>query len=151
MCELLGMVSNAPIDLTFSFAGLTLRGGMTGPHADGWGLSLYDGTYARTFLEPGIVGTAPAWAKGPGSGTSIAFVGRGPEGEGIYVVKVNKIIPGNALTRPTLITQTQQGMQNSLSQEYGAQFLNAMRQTVGVKRNEKAIASTKQRITGSGG
>ena len=75
----------------------------------------------------------------------------GDQGEGIYVVKVNKIIPGNALTRPTLITQTQQGMQNSLSQEYGAQFLNAMRQTVGVKRNEKAIASTKQRITGSGG
>ena len=75
----------------------------------------------------------------------------GDQGEGIYVVKVNKIIPGNALTRPTLITQTQQGMQNSLSQEYGAQFLNAMRQTVGVKRNEKSIASTKQRITGSGG
>ena len=75
----------------------------------------------------------------------------GDQGEGIYVVKVNKIISGNALTRPTLITQTQQGMQNSLSQEYGAQFLNAMRQTVGVKRNEKAIASTKQRITGSGG
>ena len=75
----------------------------------------------------------------------------GDQGEGNYVVKVNKIIPGNALTRPTLITQTQQGMQNSLSQEYGAQFLNAMRQTVGVKRNEKAIASTKQRITGSGG
>ena len=75
----------------------------------------------------------------------------GDQGEGIYVVKVNKIIPGNALTRPTLITQTQQQMQNSLSQEYGAQFMNAMRQTVGVKRNEKAIADTRTRITGSGG
>ena len=31
-----------------------------------------------------------------------------------------------------------------------AQFLAAMRQTVGVKRNEKAIAATKKRITGSG-
>ena len=58
------------------------------------------------------------------------------------MVKVNKIIPGNALTQPTLITQTQLQMQNSLSQEYGAQFLNAMRQAVGVKRNEKAIAAT---------
>jgi peptidyl-prolyl cis-trans isomerase D len=74
----------------------------------------------------------------------------GDQGEGIYVVKVNKIIPGNALTRPTLITQTQQQMQNSLSQEYGAQFMKAMRQTVGVKRNEKAIADTRARITGSG-
>ena len=38
-------------------------------------------------------------------------------------------------------------MQQSLSQEYGAQFLNAMRQTVGVKRNDKAIAAAKARIT----
>ena len=75
----------------------------------------------------------------------------GDQGEGIYVVKVNKIVPGNSLTRPTLITQTQQQMQNSLSQEYGAQFMNAMRQAVGVKRNDKAIADTKTRITGSGG
>ena len=74
----------------------------------------------------------------------------GDQGEGIYVVKVNKITPGNALTQPTLITQTQQQMQNSLSQEYGAQLLNAMRQAVGVKRNEKAIADSKTRITGSG-
>ena len=74
----------------------------------------------------------------------------GDQGEGIYVVKVNKITPGNALTQPTLITQTQQQMQNSLSQEYGAQFLNAMRQAVGVKRNEKAIADSKTRIMGSG-
>jgi predicted glutamine amidotransferase len=52
MCELLGMVSNVSTDLTFSFTGLTLRGGKTGPHADGWGLSLYNGPFARTFLEP---------------------------------------------------------------------------------------------------
>jgi predicted glutamine amidotransferase len=52
MCELLGMVSNVPADLAFSFTGLALRGGQTGPHADGWGVSLYDGRFARTFLEP---------------------------------------------------------------------------------------------------
>lgn len=74
----------------------------------------------------------------------------GAQGEGFYVVKVNRIIPGNALTQPTLVTQTQQQMQNSLSQEYGAQFLNAMRQAVGVNRNDKAVAATKARITGSG-
>ena len=74
----------------------------------------------------------------------------GDQGEGIYVVKVNKITPGNALTQPTLITQTQLQMQQALPQEYGAQFLNAMRQAVGVKRNEKAIADSKTRITGSG-
>jgi predicted glutamine amidotransferase len=51
MCELLGMVASHPADVVFSFTGLALRGGQTGPHADGWGLSLYDGRFARTFLE----------------------------------------------------------------------------------------------------
>lgn len=52
MCELLGMVSNVRADLVFSFTGFALRGGQTGPHADGWGVSLYEGAFARTFLEP---------------------------------------------------------------------------------------------------
>jgi predicted glutamine amidotransferase len=51
MCELLGIVSSVPIDIAFSFSGFVLRGGQTGPHADGWGVSLYDGPFARTFLE----------------------------------------------------------------------------------------------------
>ncbi|HEY4238524.1 MAG TPA: class II glutamine amidotransferase [Kofleriaceae bacterium] len=52
MCELLGMECNVPTDITFSFAGLAARGGGSGPHKDGWGLALYDGRQARTFLEP---------------------------------------------------------------------------------------------------
>jgi predicted glutamine amidotransferase len=51
VCELLGIVSNVPIDIAFSFSGFVLRGGHTGPHADGWGVSLYQGPFARTFLE----------------------------------------------------------------------------------------------------
>ena len=51
MCELLGMVTSHPADIVFSFTGLALRGGQTGPHADGWGLSLYQDRFARTFLE----------------------------------------------------------------------------------------------------
>jgi len=75
----------------------------------------------------------------------------GSQGEGFYVVKVNKIIPGNALNQPGLIGRTQSEMQESLSQEYGAQFTNALKQAIGVKRNEKAISETKARITSSGG
>jgi len=37
-----------------------------------------------------------------------------------------------------------------LSQEYGQQFLNAMRGMIGVKRNEKAIQAAKTRISGTG-
>jgi glutamine amidotransferase len=52
MCELLGMECNVPTDIVFSFTGFVMRGGKTGPHADGWGLALYDGKFARSFLEP---------------------------------------------------------------------------------------------------
>jgi predicted glutamine amidotransferase len=52
MCELLGMECNVPTDIVFSFTALSMRGGRTGQHADGWGLALYDGRFARLFLEP---------------------------------------------------------------------------------------------------
>jgi glutamine amidotransferase len=46
------MECNVPTDIVFSFSGLALRGGKRGPHADGWGLALYEGSAVRTFLEP---------------------------------------------------------------------------------------------------
>ncbi|HEU4535811.1 MAG TPA: class II glutamine amidotransferase, partial [Polyangiaceae bacterium] len=52
MCELLGMECNVPTDIVFSFTALSLRGGLKGPHGDGWGLALYEGRAARVFLEP---------------------------------------------------------------------------------------------------
>jgi len=51
VCELLGIASSAPVDIAFSFSGFVLRGGHTGPHADGWGVSLYQDRFARTFLD----------------------------------------------------------------------------------------------------
>ncbi len=59
MCELLGMECNVPTDIVFSFAGLASRGGKCGPHADGWGLALYDGRVARLFLEPTAAAVSP--------------------------------------------------------------------------------------------
>jgi glutamine amidotransferase len=46
------MDCNVPTDIVFSFSGLALRGGLRGPHSDGWGLALYEGRAARAFLEP---------------------------------------------------------------------------------------------------
>jgi peptidyl-prolyl cis-trans isomerase D len=74
----------------------------------------------------------------------------GSENEGFYVVKLTKIVPGNALSQPGLVSQTQQQMQRTLGQEYALQFISAMQQSVGVKRNDKAIAAAKQRLTGAG-
>ncbi len=59
MCELLGMECNVPTDIVFSFSGLALRGGLKGPHADGWGLALYEGRAVRTFLEPAAASRSP--------------------------------------------------------------------------------------------
>jgi predicted glutamine amidotransferase len=59
MCELLGMECNVPTDIVFSFTGLALRGGSKGPHSDGWGLALYEGHAARTFLEPSSAAHSP--------------------------------------------------------------------------------------------
>lgn len=57
MCELLGMSANVPTDICFSFTGLIQRGGKTGPHADGWGITFYEGqSYnnkgCRSFKDP---------------------------------------------------------------------------------------------------
>jgi len=52
MCELLGMSANVPTDICFSFSGLMQRGGRTGPHRDGWGISMYEGRGARSFHDP---------------------------------------------------------------------------------------------------
>ena len=54
MCELLGMSANVPTDICFSFAGLMRRGGATGPHQDGWGISFFeDGKGVREFKDSG--------------------------------------------------------------------------------------------------
>ena len=51
MCELLGMSANVPTDIRFSFTGLIKRGGATGPHKDGWGITFYEGKGLRTFKD----------------------------------------------------------------------------------------------------
>lgn len=39
MCELLGMSANVPTDINFSLKIVLPRGGKTGPHKDGWGIT----------------------------------------------------------------------------------------------------------------
>jgi len=52
MCELFAMSACHPTDVNHSLALLRPRGGEIGPHADGWGVSFYEGRAARTFKEP---------------------------------------------------------------------------------------------------
>jgi glutamine amidotransferase len=59
MCELLALNANVPVAATFSFTGLAARGGLTGEHADGWGLAFHDADGARVFIDTGRACEAP--------------------------------------------------------------------------------------------
>ena len=73
-----------------------------------------------------------------------------PRGRGFFIVKTNRITPGDASTNPLLVGQTQAEFQRAVSDELGQQMVVAMKADQGVKRNDEAIAATKQRIIGSG-
>lgn len=79
-----------------------------------------------------------------------ARVAADPEGRGFFVVKVDKIVPGNALNQPRLITDVQTEFSDPLAQEYAQQLVNAAKAKVGIKRNEAVIGETKKRITSPG-
>ena len=74
-----------------------------------------------------------------------------PQSRTFFVVKVNRIVPGNALLQPELIGQMRNELQQSVSQDYAAQFIAAIRAAMNVRRNEEAINAQKQRMaTGTG-
>jgi predicted glutamine amidotransferase len=53
MCQLFALSCNAPSAVTFSFTGLSARGGRTGEHADGYGLAFHDDNVCRHFIDEG--------------------------------------------------------------------------------------------------
>ncbi|HEY6047754.1 MAG TPA: peptidyl-prolyl cis-trans isomerase [Sphingomicrobium sp.] len=74
-----------------------------------------------------------------------------PQGRGFFIVKVDKIVPGNAMLQPALIGRTQTELQDAVSQDYAQEFLAAIRQQMKAKRNETAIQALKVRMQSSGG
>ena len=72
-----------------------------------------------------------------------------PRQRGFSIVKVNRIVPGNALNQPTLIGRVQNEFQEPIADEYAREFLAAVREAMGARRNEEAIAASKKRISGS--
>lgn len=59
MCQLLALNANVPTAATFSFSGLSARGGDTGQHVDGWGMAFHDGDAPRVFHDTGRACDAP--------------------------------------------------------------------------------------------
>lgn len=74
-----------------------------------------------------------------------------PKRRAFFIVKVNKITPGNALMQPALIGRMQSELQQGMSDDYAREFLAAMRQELHGERNASAIQAMKTRLMGSGG
>ena len=51
MCQIFALSSNTPSAVTFSFTGLSARGGVTGDHVDGFGLAFHEGRACRLFID----------------------------------------------------------------------------------------------------
>ena len=52
MCELFALFSRIPTTVGFTLERLARRGGIEGPHRDGWGVAFYDGTDVFLLREP---------------------------------------------------------------------------------------------------
>jgi peptidyl-prolyl cis-trans isomerase D len=74
-----------------------------------------------------------------------------PEGRGFFIVKVDKIVPGNATLQPALIGRMQSELQEGVETEYARQFLTDLRRQMKAERNESAIQAEKARLLSSGG
>jgi peptidyl-prolyl cis-trans isomerase D len=74
-----------------------------------------------------------------------------PQGGSFFVVKVNKVTPGNALSAPGLIGQIEGELGRAASQDYAEQFLAAIKRDLKIKRNNSAIEAYRARLLTGGG
>lgn len=76
---------------------------------------------------------------------------RAPEGQGWFVIYLNRIESGDVATRPDLTAAAQAQLSRVAGEEYVQQFARAIRDQLGTKRNEAAIAQLKKTLLAGGG
>lgn len=59
MCQLLGMNSLKPANLSFSLEGFLRRGGETDEHVDGWGLAYYEDARCQLLIDEAAAARSP--------------------------------------------------------------------------------------------
>jgi peptidyl-prolyl cis-trans isomerase D len=67
---------------------------------------------------------------------------------GIYLVKLDRVVPGNAATNPQLIAGQVTSLQRSAGEELALQWLAAAQKELKVTRNDEAIRAARTRIIG---
>lgn len=71
-----------------------------------------------------------------------------PNGQGWFIVYLDKIDRGNTTLEPGLIQATQQQLSRVVGDEYAAQFVTALKVQVGAKRDNAAIDAVKRSLLG---
>ena len=83
-------------------------------------------------------------------GAGKSQMGANPQG-GFFVVKVDKITPGNALLAPGLINSVQRELGSAGSQDYAEQFVSDLKREVKAKKNNSAIEAFRARLLSNDG
>ncbi|GAB5488403.1 MAG: SurA N-terminal domain-containing protein [Parasphingorhabdus sp.] len=73
---------------------------------------------------------------------------RAPRDQGWFIVALDKINPGNADERTDLLNATSTQFKQVFGNEYTEQFVNAMKEDVGVERNDSALSTAKNQLVG---
>ena len=73
-----------------------------------------------------------------------------PQQAGFFLVHLEELIPHSAKDNKPLLAATNQQLSQALGQEYSEAFIAAMRDEVGVKRNQKAFDQLRAQLTGQG-
>lgn len=72
-----------------------------------------------------------------------------PQQQGWYVVHLDELVPHSAAENKPLLDATRQQLGQALGQEFSAGFIAAMREDLGVERNQTVIDRLRARLTGA--
>lgn len=73
-----------------------------------------------------------------------------PDRSGWFVIRLDRIIPGDISTAPGLAERVRQELLPIQAREYAEQFVAAMRADVGVSQDDEAVARVRRELTGAG-
>jgi peptidyl-prolyl cis-trans isomerase D len=73
-----------------------------------------------------------------------------PRGAGWLVIYVDTIDRGDASGQPDVVKATRSDLGQYVGREYAEEFASAVSQSVGVKKNDAAIADVRQQLSGGG-
>lgn len=72
-----------------------------------------------------------------------------PNNRGWYIVSLAKIVPGDAAKYASLLPVAARSISEAMGREYAEQLRAAIRQEIGVKRNQSGIDAVSRRLTGA--